>query len=412
MIKAATDEITVIHAGRSSQDMLATSQFAIMREKILDLAKNMNTVIRTLITMAEVHRDTIVPNYTNGVAAQPNSYGHYLLAVATGFFRDSERLRQYYIHLNKCPMGTTVLNGSSWPLNRDEMAKRLGFAEIAYNAFDANQLYSLEFGVEAGYLVTSLALRMSNFFADIMQQYSQPRPWIILQEGGENTYVSSAMPQKRNPGIINQTRLDASTIIGEATGAVFRSHNIPPGMPDGRVIQPSQMVERMTKIVLTFDEILHALVIKPERALEELNLDWTASQEVADILMRKYKIPFRLGHHVASDMVGFARTNNLTPLTFPYEEVQRIYREIVSHHKGVPVPEEMPMSKAEFKAALDPIAIVRNRATKGGPQSVEMDKMLLTAKNNLSDEEKWLQGQQRLLIQAETQLNNDFARLI
>ena len=84
LIKAAGQEVTLLHAGRSSQDMHATYRAAILREDMLALAEQLNTCSRSLVRLAERHTKTIVPNYTNGVAAQPNSYAHYLLGHAAG----------------------------------------------------------------------------------------------------------------------------------------------------------------------------------------------------------------------------------------------------------------------------------------------------------------------------------------
>ena len=410
LIQAAGEEVTKIHAGRSSQDMLSACSAAEMRENILDLAEALDQMSATLVRMAEEQQDTIVPNYTNGVAAQPNSYGHYLLAYAAGFARDSDRLHEYYQRLNRSPLGTTVLNGTSWPLNRDRMADYMGFDGLAYNAHDAVQVYSLENGVEAGYLATSVAIHIGSFIEDVMQQYAQPRPWILLQEGGENTYVSSAMPQKRNPGILNRARTEASTILGDAMGAALRAHNIPPGMADARSHELDTMVQRTTGLVRNFDKILKALQIHPERSLEELNLDWTASQEVADVLMRQYQIPFRLGHHFASEMVGYARAQGLTPKTFPYAEAQRIYRETVAGHADAPA--ELPLSEQAFRDTLDPVAIVRNRATKGGPQPAEMAVMLAAARGTLQENAAWARERRARLAAAEKKLDTAFDRLL
>ena len=409
LIKAAGDEITMLHAGRSSQDMHAAYRMAMAREELLALAESLAAVNDTIIKLAEKHRDTIVPSYTNGVAAQPTSYGHYLLAFADGFARDMQRLHQYYSRLDRSPMGSTVLNGTSWPLNRDKMAAYLGFASLAYNAYDANQIFTIEYAPEAGFVATEIALHVGSFIEDIMQQYAQPRPWILLQEGGENTYVSSAMPQKRNPGLLNSTRVDASTIIGQAMGCIVRSHNVPPGMGDGRSNEMSVMLKTTAKMLNNFNKILKAMVVSKERALEELNLDWTASQEVADELMRKYKLPFRVGHHFASEMVGYAKTKNILPLQFPYAEAKRIYKEAMTGHTG---PAEFPMSEAEFKATLDPVAIVKARATKGGPQPVEMTYMLEEAKKTFADQQKWIKDSYATLSDAEKKLNSDFEKLL
>ena len=198
LIKAAGEDVTLLHAGRSSQDMHATYRSAILRDKLLELADQLNQTSATLVALAGRHAATIVPNYTNGVAAQSNSYGHYLLGQATGLLRDAQRIREAYVRIDRSPMGTTVLNGTSWPLDRERMARYLGFEALVDNAYDAAQISSMDQPVEAASIVASIALRTGNFVEDVMTQYAQSRPWILLEEGGGNTYVSSAMPQKRN----------------------------------------------------------------------------------------------------------------------------------------------------------------------------------------------------------------------
>lgn len=141
LIKAAGSEITKLHAGRSSQDMLTTVSLAMQREQLLELAQELNTMQRSLLALAEKNQDTILPNYTNGVAAQPNSLAHYLLAYNDAFSRDMDRLQAYYGRINRSPMGACVLNGTGWPLNRDKMAQMLGFDSIAYNTYDAGQVF-------------------------------------------------------------------------------------------------------------------------------------------------------------------------------------------------------------------------------------------------------------------------------
>ena len=131
LIRAAGPEVTKLHAGRSSQDMLSTVGIMEQREHLLAMAKELNVVQEDLIRLAEENRDTLIPNYTNGVAAQPNSLAHYLIAYANAYQRDSTRVREYYTRLNRSPMGSMVLNGTGWPLDRDRMAK-VGEGEVAH----------------------------------------------------------------------------------------------------------------------------------------------------------------------------------------------------------------------------------------------------------------------------------------
>lgn len=409
LIAEAGEEVTKVHAGRSSQDMLMTCRLMKSREQLLELADALNGLSARLLAMADEQREAVVPSYTNGVAAQPESYGHYLLAYADAFARDAERLQQYYARLNRSPMGTTVLNGSGWPLDREAMAEYLGFDGIAYNAYDAVQVYSLEAAVEAGSVINPLAIHVGSFIEDVMQQYAQPRPWLLLEEGGANTYVSSAMPQKRNPGILNRVRTNASTLLGDVVGAAFRAHNIPPGMADARNSAQDRLLAGGIKLVEDFTHILQALKLNRERALEELNLDWTATQEIADILMRDYGVPFRVGHHFASEIVSYARPRGLTPLTLTYAEAREVYRRAVEGHPGA--PGELPLSEAQWHSALEPAGIVQGRATLGGPQPSEISKMLTAGRKRLEENQRWLQRRQAQLQAADRRLQSDFQQL-
>lgn len=410
LIEAGGEDVTLLHAGRSSQDMHATYRAAILRDKLLELAQQLNATSTTLVDLAARHADTVVPNYTNGVAAQPNSFGHYLLGHAAGLERDAQRIREAYARIDRSAMGTTVLNGSSWPLNRQRMADYLGFAALVDNAYDASQISSMDHPVELAGIVTSIALHSGNFVEDIMTQYAQTRPWILLEEGGENTYVSSAMPQKRNPGLLNNTSSDASTAVTLAMGPIIQTHNITPGMPDPKSVDAnSEMVDAAIGVLDRLDRVLKALVINPERALEELNSDWTASQELADLLMRDHGLPFREGHHFASEIVTHARQNDLGPLDFPYAEAQRIYAETVA---GKDYPQELPLTEQVFRQTLDPVAIIRNRATAGGPQPAEMERMIAEARARLALQDAWITERHDHIAQALARLDQDFRALL
>lgn len=412
LIEAAGVEATLLHAGRSSQDMLATVRAAMMRDAVLVLAAALARVGATLLGLADQHRATVVPNYTNGVAAQPNSYGHALLGYLAGFARDADRLREAMARLDLSPMGTTVLNGTSWPLNRERMARALGFPGTVDNAYDAAQILAAEMPVEIGGVVVGIALHVGAFIQDVMTQYAQPRPWVLLREGGGNTYVSSAMPQKRNPGLLIDTRAAASRVVALGFGRAIQAHNIPPGMGDAKGTDENlEAIETTTRMLESFDRVLHALVINADRALEELNLDWTASQEVADVLMREHRLPFRVGHHFASEMVSHGRAHGIAPSDFPYADAQRIYAETLRHAMNV-TDGVLPLSEAAFRAALDPVAIVRNRATAGGPQPAELARMIAQAQAGLAAQKGWVSAAQARVDTALAALDADFARLL
>ena len=413
MVIAATGpEVTILHAGRSSQDILSTMRVAILREQTIALCEALDAVIGKILALAEEHRDTVVPNYTNGVAAQPNSYAHYLLGFAAAFLRDRERLNQCLVRYNECPMGATVLNGTGWPLNRDTMAKLLGFDRPRLNAFDCTCETPVDFALEVSSVAASIGVHVGSMINDIMVQYAQSRPWIILQEGGENTYVSSAMPQKRNPGLMNNCRADASDVVAEMTAVLARSHNVVPGMVDGKsVAKNGRMCKAAVSMLERFLKVLNALRINPQRALEELNNDWTASQEIADRLMKDHGLPFRIGHHMASRMVSWARANNVKPLEFPYEQMQAIYKaEIEEEFPGV--SSILPMTEEEFRDALNPVKILENRRTAGSARPSEVDAMIAEARQKAAALQQQTLGVEQKIQTALADLQAEFCAFL
>ena len=130
--------------------------------------------------------------------------------------------------------------------------------------------------------------------------------------------------------------------------------------------------------------------------------------------MKKYGIPFRVGHHFASDVVTYARANNITPADFSYEDAKTIYAKSVADvaKEDPSIPKAFPMIAEEWKNAKDPVAIVHNRAVKGGPQPSELNKMIEMAKKDLANNEAWVASTENQLSQSEKKLNNDFDQML
>ena len=284
-----------------------------------------------------------------------------------------------------------------------------GFEKPITNGLDAAQISLFDIPLEAASNAANVAIRIGTLVQDLAQQYSQTRPWLLLESGA--AYSSSAMPQKRNPGLVNNCRTESSSVIGEAQAEFFRAHNLQSGMidPKNQTLN-SALALHAVKVLTMFNRVLKALVINKDRALEELNSDWTASQEVADRLMKEYGVPFRIGHHAASHIVSYARANNILPLDFPYAKMQEIYKEVIEKEfpEGDP---KFPMSEEEFREALNPVSIVHNRKTLGGPQPAELERMLKeqTAENHLN--EQWVADKKAFIQSSLDKLNKEFETL-
>ncbi len=405
----AGPDATLIHAGRSRQDMLASVRAMRLRDEMLDTAAALLAARKELLDIAARNIDTLVPAYTNGVQAQPISYAHYLLAFADSFARDSQRIREFYARLNMSPMGTAVLANSAWPLNRNRLAELLGFDRLVVNSYDSGQVITYDVPIEAAGIVSSMAIRVGAMMADVHTQYHQTRPWLLL--GAGSTYTSSAMPQKQNPGVIMGLRSKASDVVAAAHWVTLRAHNLQPGMPDYKDSWQSPKTFVLgVEMLQQFSTVMKSLNIDPARALEELNGDWTTSSELADTLQRVNQIPFRVGHHFASEVVTRAKAKNLKPAQFPYADAVQIFTESLAKF-SLPAS-KFPLDEAAFKATLSAEGMVRTRVGIGGPQPAEVKRMLGLANETLVADSVWLNERNTKLVEAQARLNQAFRKLL
>jgi argininosuccinate lyase len=402
-------DATLIHAGRSRQDMLATVRAMRLRDEMLDTAAALLVARKDMLEIAARNVDTFIPAYTNGVQAQPISYAHYLLAFADSFARDSQRIREFYTRLNLSPMGTAVLANSAWPLNRNRMAELLGFDRLVVNSYDSGQVITYDVPIEAANIVSSMAIRIGAMMADVHTQYHQTRPWLLLGTG--STYTSSAMPQKQNPGVIMGVRGKASDVVAAAQWVTMRAHNVQPGMTDYKdAWQTPKTFVLSVEMLQQFSTVMKSLNIDPARALEELNSDWTTSSELADTLQRVNQIPFRVGHHFASEVVTRAKAKNLKPAQFPYAEAVTIFAESLVKF-SLPAS-KFPLDEVAFKATLSAESMVRTRVGVGGPQPAEVKRMLGLANETLAADNAWLNERNTKLVEAQAKLNQAFRKLL
>lgn len=375
LLRRAGMAASVLHVGRSSQDILATANAGLNLERLVKILAALSEVRRALWELADREQGAVVPAYTNGVQAQPTLYSHYLLAQISVFGRDVERAFECIRRFDFCPMGSGVLNGTGWPLKVERMAELLGFSRTFTNAFDAGQCAGNDLPLEMSQIATAAMLHVNAFLADFMVQYATPHPWIRM-ESTNGEYRSSAMPQKRNPGLVNDLRRDAGLVIGEAQGVMMRMQNLCLGMADVRDARMMKELADDACIVLrTFAGFVRTLRVDRDRALAELNADWTCTQEIADRLVRSGHVDFRSGHGFASRLVTWAREKGVTPPTLEYGDVLALWKTFRADVKAASLPEDFPLGEAELREATSPEGIVKSRATTGSanPDKVAAD---------------------------------------
>ena len=390
-----------LHTGRSRQDIASTIARMNLRDGLLQELEALVLAREKLLALASRHTDTIIPAYTHGVQAQPTTFAHYLLALVGALARQTERLQQSYARVNVSPLGAAALATSSFPLDRKRLATLLGFEGLVDNAYDANHLAPVDSMCEVSAALSIAAVQIGQFAQDIHAQYAEPTPWLMLATG-ELTGVSSIMPQKRNPAALEQMRAQSSIMLGEMQTVFLVAHNNRTGMFDYRMYDPVPCA-RPLQVFKLLQQVVDGLVVNRARALEEVRADYSTTTEIADALLQKADVPFRIGHHFASKLTDYGRGRGLKLHEVPYTEAARIYQE------GAKQP--FPLSEQDFFQVISPEYMVFGRKGAGGPQLSEVNRMLAQERESAAAALTWLKAARDHLARADAALDAAFTAL-
>ena len=401
LIAAVGPEASRLHSGRSRQDIASTIARMNLRDGLLQEIEALIIAREKIVTLALQHTETIIPAYTHGVQAQPTTFAHYLHALAAALARGTQRLREAYQRINRNPLGAAALATSSFPLDRHRLATLLGFEGLLENAYDANHLAPVDSALDVAGALAIAAVQIGQFAQDLHTQYADPAPWFLLAEGGL-TGVSSIMPQKRNPAALEQLRAQASILLGEMHTVFLLSHNNRTGMFDYRMYDPVPCA-RPLQVFKLLQQVIGGIVVNPERALAEVHADYSTTTEIADALMQKADVPFRIGHHFASKLTDYGRGNKLKLHDIPYREAARIYQEQTQ--------QALPLSESAFREVISAEYMVFGRKGIGGPQLSEVNRMLTEARAHVSVDLAWLKNAAGNLERADAALEQAFAVL-
>jgi argininosuccinate lyase len=335
------------------------------------------------------------------VQAQPTTFAHYLLALASALGRQIERLQEAFARVNRNPLGAAALATSSFALDRERLAVLLGFEGLVHNAYDANHLAPVDSALEVAGALAIAAIQIGQFAQDVHAQYAEPTPWFMLATG-ELTGVSSIMPQKRNPAALEQLRAQASIMLGEMHTVLLIAHNNRTGMFDYRAYDPVPSA-RALQVFKLFQQIVDGIVVNKERALAEVRADYSTTTEIADALMQRANVPFRIGHHFASKLTDFGRGKGLALDAVPYSEAARLYQDLTQ--------QAFPLGAADFAEVISPEYMVFGRRGAGGPQLAEADRMLSAEREKVAAERAWLQARNDHLARSAAALDQAFKAL-
>src|SRR6266487_3780402 len=299
-----------LHTGRSRNDQVAVDVRLWLRDEIGALLQEIRRLQQVLVDLGAKNAEVLVPGYTHLQRAQPVYFAHHLLAYVEMLARDRERLKDCFRRVNVCPLGSGAIAGSTLPLDRELVARLLGFVDakdrpqLTQNSMDA--VSDRDFAIEFCGNAALLGVHLSRLAEDVILWASAEFNFIRIADA--YTTGSSLMPQKKNPDIAELARGKSGRVIGNLVSLLTLLKGLP--MTYNRDLQEDK--ERLFDTADTarattrlMAAMLRNTKVNQSACLAAASDPALLATDLADYLVRK-GMPFRKAHHVVGSVVGLA----------------------------------------------------------------------------------------------------------
>ena len=400
LIESAGTEIGGrLHIGRSRNDEVATCIRIRMREELLKQMASLLKIRRTLIALAEQHKDSVMPGFTHLQHAQPTTLAHHLLAYEQAFSRDFDRLRDTYARVNISPLGAAAFASTGYPVNRDYTASLLGFDGLVTNTMDA--VATRDFALETLADLTILMATISRLCEELIIWSTSFVRFVSLDDAFCST--SSIMPQKKNPDIAEIMRAKSGSVFGAFSGALVTVKGLPMSYNrDLQELTPNiwRGMHDAKESLQLLSEMLASAQFDTERMKEEAGRGFSTATELADSLARAYDIPFRTAHNI----VGRAVQKGSLSLATLEKAAQELDCGVSLKKKG--------LTQAKIDRALDPEYSISVRKAPGAPAPVAVKGAIHDRKKQIGADAAFLDQKQARITKAKTELITRARRLV
>jgi argininosuccinate lyase len=355
-----------IHTGRSRNDQVVTDLKIYLKDHLRKLEDAISHIQNTLVQLADQHRRTVLPGFTHLRQAQPISFAHYLLSLFFQLQRDVIRIKDTFDRCDVMPLGSGALAGAAFDIDREKLARTLGFSRCSENSIDATS--DRDFVTEALFVASQVMLHLSRTAEDFIIWSSEPYRYIDIHE----TYStgSSMMPQKKNPDSLELIRGKTARVVGDLTVLL----NLMKGIPTAYVrdLQEDKeplfdALEQTTSCCLIMAGVIASLHVDALTMLESLDPALYAT-DLADYLVHKGE-PFRQAHHIVGQIVSYAEKEKKSLSECNLDEF-RHYSKLFDR---------------DVLELFDPQNALARRNLKGGTGPKSVAQQLETAKKILDD---------------------------
>ncbi|MEZ4605939.1 MAG: lyase family protein [Deinococcales bacterium] len=354
------EAVGFLRLGLSRNDLDMTVYKMAARDSLLDLMQNLLKLRQVLLEQAQTHLESLMVAYTHHQAAQPTSLGHYLLAAEGLFAKLGERMLMSYRQHNHCPLGAAALAGTGFALDRFYTANLLAFDAPCDNSYAA--VADSDWQLEIAHHAESMALHGSRLVCDLLRWAEAG--YFVIEKG--LSQGSSIMPQKRNPVGLEHTRTRFSRILGHCRSLTLLSHNIPFGdLNDvGTDAQESlyQLFKDSHHALELLSQALKGGEFKLEAWQQELAGGEVAASELADEILRHFKLSFQKAHHLVTHLVNDAHQQGKSLIELNAQDLNRLT--------------ELKLSPEFIRQALNAKNFVNKRYHWGGPAPKALETQL------------------------------------
>jgi argininosuccinate lyase len=347
-----------LHTGRSRNDQVATDLRLYLRGEIDRIVAVLSQLQAALVEQAARHADTVMPGFTHLQVAQPVVFGHHLLAYVEMFERDRERLLDARRRLNRLALGAAALAGTSFPIDREFVAARLGFEGLCENSLDA--VSDRDFAIELCAAAALVMMHVSRLAEELVLWMSPRFGFVRLPD--RFTTGSSIMPQKKNPDVPELARGKTGRVYGDLTALLVLMKGQPLAYNKDNQEDKEPVFNAVDTVLDTlraFAEMVPGIEVDAQAMRSAAEEGHSTATDLADLLVRQ-GLPFRDAHEAVARAVRLASERGCELAALPPADLQAL------------LPAGGPQLGAEALAMLRVDASVAARSHAGGTSPAQV----------------------------------------
>ncbi len=345
-----------LHTGRSRNDQVALDLRMYLRDESDELLEMLKNTMTVLLDLASAHLDTIMPGYTHLQKAQPVTFAHHVMAYFQMFSRDLERLTDCRRRVNVMPLGSGALAGTTYPLDREFVAEKLGFDAVTLNSLDG--VSDRDFVIEFLSVLSMIMMHLSRFCEELVLWSSHEFAFVEMDDSYSTG--SSIMPQKKNPDVAELIRGKTGRVYGHLMSLLTTMKGLPLAYNKDMQEDKEAAFDTLDTVKLclpVFTNMVRTMKVNGEKMKQGAKGGFTNATDIADYLVKK-GVPFRSSHAIVGKMVARAVETNRDLDEFSLSEFQ----------------EFSDLIEEDIYNAIDVATCVAERNITGGPAKEQVQK--------------------------------------